>query len=151
MSGSSVPAKRRIFLDSSALFAAVYSASGGSRQILRLGEVEALSLWIGPWVLREVEQVIKRKSPSSLPSFALLLDRSNIKIGPEADEEALKMALSVIDYLPDAQIVAEALMLDVDYFVSFDREHLVGNPKTVDLPFHIGTAGDCLAWCQKSW
>jgi len=34
----------------------------------------------------------------------------------------------------------------VDYFVSFDREHLLGNPQVERLPFPMGTAGDFLAW-----
>jgi len=146
-----VPAKRRVFLDTSALFAAVYSDTGGARLILKLGEAGALSLWIGPWVLKESENVIRRKSPKSLAYFAILLDGANIQIGPEADDDALSEALSVIDYAPDAQVVAEALMLDVDYLVSFDREHLVGNPGLDKLPFLVGTAGDCLAWCRERW
>jgi hypothetical protein len=55
----------------------------------------------------------------------------------------------VIGYLPDAQVVAEALTLGVDYFVSFDREHLVGNPRAGDQPFPIGTAGDFLEWYRE--
>ena len=46
-------------------------------------------------------------------------------------------------------MVAEALALGVDYFVSFDREHLVGNPRVGELPFPIGTAGDFLAWYRE--
>ncbi len=146
-----MPAKRRVFLDTSALFAAVYSDTGGARLILKLGEAGALSLWIGPRVLEESENVIRRKSPKSLAYFAILLDGANIQIGPEADDDALSEALSVIDYAPDAQVVAEALMLDVDYLVSFDRDHLVGNPGLGKLPFLVGTAGDCLAWCRERW
>jgi hypothetical protein len=52
----------------------------------------------------------------------------------------------VITYPPDAQIVAEAIALEVDYFVSFDREHLIGNSEADALPFPMGTAGDFLAW-----
>ena len=141
-----MPAKWRVFLDTSALFAAVHSETGGARLILKLGEAGVLSLWIGPWVLREAESVLKRKSPRSLAYFALLLDRANIQIGPEADEELLKVALSIIDHAPDAQVVAEALTLQVDYLVSFDQEHLIRNPHTESLPFPVGTAGDFLAW-----
>jgi predicted nucleic acid-binding protein len=141
-----VAAKWRVFLDTSALFSAVYSDAGGSRLILKLGEAGILSLWIGPWVLREAENVIKRKSPKSLSYFALLLDRAKVQIGEDADESSLQQTLAIIGYVPDAQVVAEALALNVDYFVSFDREHLVGNPRAEVLPFPIGTAGDFLAW-----
>lgn len=36
-----------------------------------------------------------------------------------------------------------------DCFVSFDREHLVGNPRAGELPFPIGTAGDFLEWYRE--
>jgi len=135
-----------VFLDTSVLFAAVHSETGGARLILKLGEAGAVSLWVGPWILKEAEGVLDRRSPGSKTYFAVLLDRSRVQVGGEADESALHQARAVIDHLPDAQVVAEALTLGADYFVSFDREHLVGNPRVGELPFPIGTAGDFLEW-----
>ncbi len=138
-----------VFLDTSVLFSAVHSETGGARLILKLGEAGAVSLWVGPWVLKEAEGVLGRKSPRSRGYFALLLDRSLVQVGGEPDESALRQAQSVIEYLPDAQVVAEALTVGANYFVSFDREHLVGNPRAGELPFPIGTAGDFLAWYRE--
>ena len=42
----------RVFLDTSVLFAAVHSETGGARLILKLGEAGVVSLWVGPWVLK---------------------------------------------------------------------------------------------------
>jgi len=139
----------RVFLDTSVLFAAAHSETGGARLILKLGEAGAVSLWVGPSVLKEAEGVLDRKSPRSKGYFALLLDRSGVQVGGEPDETTLHQARSLIDYVPDAQVVAEALKLGVDYFVSFDRKHLVENPLAGELPFPIGTAGDFLAWYRK--
>ena len=139
----------RVFLDTSVLFAAAHSEGGGARVILELGEAGAISLWVGPWVLREAEAVLERKSPRSKARFALLLDRAQVQVGQEASPGALGQAQSVIDYLPDAQVVAEAVMIGVDYFVSFDRKHLVGNPRIEELLFPVGTAGDFLAWYRE--
>ncbi len=139
----------KVFLDTSVLFAAVHSDTGGARLILKLGEAGAISLWVGPWVLKEAEGVLNRKSPRSKGYFALLLDRSRVTVGKEANESALHKAKSVIEYLPDAQVVAEALMVEADYFVSFDLKHLVGNPRAGELPFPVGTAGDFLAWYKE--
>lgn len=136
----------RIFLDTSVLFAAAHSMSGGARLILKLGEAGAVSLWIGPWVLREAEAVLSLESPLSKPYFALLLDRAQVQVGPEADAHALQQACRVIDYLPDAQMLAEALTVGVDYLVSLDRKHLVRNARSGELSFPIGTPGDFLAW-----
>ncbi len=142
-------AELKVFLDTSALFAAVHSETGGARLILKLGEAGAISLWVGPWVLKEIEGVIERKSPKSKVYLALLLEQSWIQVGEEPEESILHQARAVIEYLPDAQVVAEALAIGVDYFVSFDRKHLVGNPRTEKLPFPIGMAGDFLAWYRE--
>lgn len=142
-------AELKVFLDTSVLFAAVHSETGGARLILKLGEAGAISLWVGPWVLKEAEEVIGQKSPRSKALFALLLDRARVQVGGKPDESVVQRVCSVIGYLPDAQVVAEALLLGADYFVSFDRKHLVGNPRAGELPFPIGTAGDFLAWYRE--
>lgn len=139
----------RVFLDASALFAAVYSETGGAHLLLQLGEAGVIEPWIGPWVLREIEAVLERKSPNSKPYFALLLDRAQIRVGPEASPEDLNKASSIIDYPPDAQVIAEALTLQVNYFVTFDRKHLLGNPRSAELGFLMGTAGDFLKWWRE--
>lgn len=73
--------------------------------------------------------MLDRRSPAGKGYFALLLDRSRVKVGPEANEEMERQALSVIEHRPYAQVVAEALAAGADYLVSFDRKHLVGNPR----------------------
>ena len=65
----------RVFLDTSVLFASVWSEEGGSRLILKLGEAGAISISVGPWVLREAEAVLQRKAPHLRARLALLLDR----------------------------------------------------------------------------
>jgi predicted nucleic acid-binding protein len=138
-----------VFLDTSVLFAAVWSESGGSRLILKLGEAGAVSVWVGPSVLQEAEAVLKRKSPESGPHMALLLDRAQVQVGPEAGKEALAQALSAVDYLPDAQVLAEAVEIGVNYFVSLDQKHLVGNVRIERLSFPVGTPGDFLGWYRQ--
>jgi len=139
----------RVFLDTSALFAAVLSEKGGSRLILKLGEAGAVQLWVGPRVLQEADAVLARKAVENKALFALLLDRAKVSVGPEPDDTALAQARTVVDYPPDARIVAEALAVDADYLVSLDRKHLVGNPRASELPFPIGTPGDFLAWFRE--
>lgn len=141
--------KIKVFLDASMLFAAVWSETGGARLILKLGEAGAVELWVGPWVLREIDSVLDRKSPESKPYFALLLNRAHIQVGPEADRDAIERAGMAVSYAPDARVLAEALTAGVDYFVSFDRKHLVENPKTRQLPFCLGTAGDFIEWYRS--
>ncbi len=137
-----------VFLDTSALFAAVLSETGGARQLLKLGEAEVITLWVGPTVLAEIDAVLERKSPASKARLALLLDSAGVQVGPEADAATLARAQAVVPYPPDAVIVAEALMAEVTYLVSLDRQHLVGNPRATTLPLILGTPGDCLAWLR---
>ena len=142
-------AEKRVFLDTSVLFAAVWPAEGGARLILKLGEAGAISLWVGPWVLREADAVLRHKSEGSRPHLVLLLDRARVQVGPEAGTEAVAHALAVVDYMPDAQVVAEALELGVDFLVSLDRKHLLGNPRAADLPFAVGAPGEFLEWARR--
>ena len=142
-------AEPRVFLDTSVLFAAVLSETGGSRLILKLGEAGAVHLWVGPRVLQEAEAVLARKATESKGAFALLLDRAKVSVGAEPDDTALARARAVVDYPPDAHIVAEALAADAVYLVSLDRKHLVGNLRASELPFPIGTSGDLLAWFRE--
>jgi predicted nucleic acid-binding protein len=142
---------RRVFLDTSVLLAAVWSATGGSRQLLKLGEASAIALWVGPTVLAEMDAVLTRKSPGSRPGLAVLLDRSGVQIGPSASPQAQAQARRLVSYDPDADIVAEALAADADFLVSLDRQHLVGPLQDADLPFRVGTSGDCLAWLRAQW
>jgi predicted nucleic acid-binding protein len=139
----------RVFLDTSVLFAAVLSATGGSRLILRLAEAGVVRLWVGEWVLQEADGVLARKAPESKALFALLLDRAGVKVGPAPDASARKQAGMVVDYEPDARVLAEALAAGVDYFVTLDCQHLLDTLGGTDLPFSVGTPGDFLAWLRE--
>ena len=138
-----------VFLDTSVIFAAVLSETGGARLILKLGEGGSVQLWVGPRVLEEADAVLARKAAASRRFLALLLDRAKVSVGPEPVDTTLTQASTVVDYPPDARIVAEALAAEVDYLVSLDRKHLVGNPRASELPFLIGTPGDFLAWFRE--
>jgi predicted nucleic acid-binding protein len=77
-----MPDKVRVFLDTSALFAGVWSALGGARMILKLGEAGVIQLLISPHVLTEVEGALRRKAPEILDLLRLLLSRSQVEIVP---------------------------------------------------------------------
>ena len=141
-----MPPDTRVFLDTVALFAAVLSETGGSRLILRLGEAGAVQLLVGARVLQEAEGVLARKAPQRKGRFALLLDRANVAVGPAPGRDALARANAVVDYAPDAYVMAEAIAAASDYLVSLDHQHLAGNPGAESLPFPVGTPGDFLAW-----
>lgn len=137
----------KVFLDTSVIFAAVFSPEGGARMVLRLGESGLIHLWIGRQVLRECESVIRRKAAHTLPDLALLLDVANVQIGPEADEASLTRARRLVAYPPDALVLAEAIQVWPDWFLTHDHQHFLNISR--DMPFLIGTPGDFLTWFKE--
>lgn len=138
----------RLFLDTSVVFAAVLSDSGGSRLLFKLGEAGACQLLAGPRVLAEADAVVQRKAPTYRPTLALLLDRASIEVGsaPALDDTAF--AFSLVDYEPDAHVLSEAIAAQADFFVTLDRKHFIDRPGLDALPFPVGTPGDCLGWLR---
>jgi predicted nucleic acid-binding protein len=55
-----------VFLDTRALFAGIWSSTGGSRMILKLGEAEAIQLLASAQVLQEIENALREKAPGTL-------------------------------------------------------------------------------------
>jgi predicted nucleic acid-binding protein len=139
-----MPRSPRIFLDTSVIFAAVLSTIGGARQVFRLGEAGVLQLIVGPNVLRECEDVVRRKAPETLPLLAILLERGKIEIAQEHTQEQLANARTLVSYDPDAYVLAEAIGSRPDWFITHDKTHFLENKPAANLNFQIGTPGDLL-------
>jgi predicted nucleic acid-binding protein len=137
----------RVFLDTSALFAAIWSADGGARAILELAEARAIHLLVSPQVLAEIEEAVRRKLPGMLGTLALLLDHTGVTVLPVPSEQVVAAHMALTGHAGDAHVVAAARCGQVDYFVSLDRKHFLDNTALrAALPFPIGTPGDFLAW-----
>jgi len=134
----------RVFLDTSVLFAAVLSPGGGARKLMLLSEAGFIDLAAGPAVLAECDKVIRRKTADSLPLFARLLESARIEICTSPTRSQLKTARSLVHYLPDARVLAEALRARPDWFVTHDKVHFLKKQLDFDLPFTVGTPGDFL-------
>ena len=140
----------RIFLDTSAIFGGIWSARGGSRMLLRLGEAGAISLLTSGLALIELERALREKAPDSLGALALLLDRADITIVESPSEEHLPPVRTLVDHPGDAFILAAALGQEPDFFVTLDQKHFLGNPQLfATIPFQIGTPGECVEWIRR--
>jgi predicted nucleic acid-binding protein len=139
-----MPKSRSIFLDTSVVFAAVLSPTGGARKLFQLGEAGILKLIIGPGVLRECDEVVRRKAPATLPVLAQLLDIGRVEITQAASPISMEMALSIVEYEPDARVLAEAISARPDWLITHDKEHFLKERQNTSLAFHIGTPGDLL-------
>jgi predicted nucleic acid-binding protein len=69
-----------LFMDSSALFAGVISASGAARALLLLAETERITLTISEQVVTETERAIARKIPAALNNLRQTILTSKVEI-----------------------------------------------------------------------
>ena len=144
---SSTQARPRVFLDTSALFAGIWSPQGGARMILKLAEAGALQIVLGRQVLDEIDSVLRRKAPHLLPGLAILLDRCRVEVAIKPALETVEDCHRLVSHPGDALVLAEAWSAGVDYMVTLDREHFLGAPGLADqVPFSLGTPGDFLLW-----
>ncbi len=144
--------KPRVFLDSSALIAAILSPreDSASRQLLRLGEAGVVNLRVSREVLRDTEYLIRRRNPALLPLLALLLDQSNIKVVSDAHKETVEQCLEMTGYLPDARVLAAAVECGADIFATYDTEHFLQNPLIGPLRtrLRVMNAHQAVEWCH---
>ena len=135
---------QRIFLDTSVIFAAVLSETGESRKIFRLGEAGVLQLIVGSNVLRECEDVIRRKVPASLPKLAFLLELGMVEITTQSPDAFIEQATAIVAYKPDAYVLDEAMGAKPDWFITHDKTHFLSVNTGSNLAFRIGTPGDLI-------
>lgn len=145
-----MPIERQIFLDTSALFAGIWSATGGTRMLFKLGEAGAVKLLISSHVSIEIDGVIRRKSPTHFATFTHLLEQSQVAIVDDPPSDLIERCTLLTAYAADGIVLAAAWNSHVDFFVTLDREHFLANQLLQsETPFPVGTPGDCLAWYRS--
>lgn len=144
--------KPDVFLDTSALFAGLWSDSGGARQILKLAEVGLITLTVSPQVLLEIENNLRRKAPDMLGKLVVLLDRVGLVLTKAAPKFRYEAALKLTGHAGDARVLADAWESGAEFFVTLDRQHFLENESLRSaLPFPLGTPGDFLLWYRKNY
>lgn len=145
-------ANARLFLDTSALFAGLWSETGGARALLQLGEAGWVELCVSREVLGELERTLRRKAPELMGTMALILDRARVVVWPSPPPKTVARAERWTRHAGDAHIVAAALEARVEYLVTLDQAHLLDNEALEkNLPFPVGTPGSALAWLRDRW
>lgn len=140
----------RLFLDSSVLFAAIFSATGGARELLRLSSEGLLHLLVSQDVLAESEQNLRAKAPNRLADLVGALALAGVEITDPPDVTTVQQCQRLVNYPNDAVVLAAAVAAGVDYFVTLDRQHFLDNAALrAAVPFPLGTPGDCLAWFRE--
>lgn len=106
---------------------------------------------LGPHILKETEDVVRRKMPSSLPELARLLSVGRVEVQESAGMEHLEEARQLVSYRPDARVLAEAIAIRPDWFIMHDKEHFLRDENLKkNLPFQIGNPGDFLQAMKRA-
>ena len=112
---------KKVFLDSSVLFTAVNSPTGGSAKLFTL---QKILLTTSPYVLTEVERNIRKKLfKHHLERFFMLVAKLEI-IEQKPDIKLIEKAKKAI-VEKDAVILAEAKQAKADFLVTLDRNHFL--------------------------
>ncbi len=122
--------KPRIFIDSSVLFSAAYSAKGHSRDLLLMGASGEVTIIISQFVMREtIRNLLGLKSPP-LNELEQIVQNASIEL-VDATKQAVLDAAKLIT-LKDAPIIAAAKFAKVNMLVSMDKKHILNRPELED-------------------
>ena len=119
---------RKVFLDTSVLFAAVYSERGAARDLIRLAVLQKVTLYISGLVVEETERNLEKKAPQKLGAYHELMKAVAFTIVPDPSKEEV-LAAYAYTVLKDAPIIAAAIVVQPDYFVTYDRKDLLDKPE----------------------
>src|ERR687895_2462143 len=109
---------RRIFLDSSVLYAAAFSPTGPARRLILNGIEGSITLATSDLVLEETKRNLTKNAPLALPYFTILADLFSPFITNPTKSEIRKAAQVV--HLKDAPIVVAAAKGKAAYLASHD-------------------------------
>jgi len=138
----------RAFIDASVIYAAIISATGGARVLLKRHIANEIQLVVSAYVLAETVHNLESKSPDKAGAVQLLVDLLAFEV-ITVDSETVKQVAEYTE-LKDAPVVAAAIVGQCDYLLTFDRKHLLGKPQIEENSgIKIRTPGDLLQMLQN--
>jgi predicted nucleic acid-binding protein len=126
---------RRVFLDSSVLYAAVFSATGPARRLILKGIEGSVALAISDLVLEETKRNLTKNAPLALPYFTIIAELLSPQAVRPTKAEVIKAAQIV--HLKDAPIVAAAAKGKADYLATHDVKHLLTHATVIERAYGI--------------
>ncbi len=120
---------RRIFLDSSVLYAAAFSATGPAWRLILKGFAGSIALSISDLVLEETKRNLTKNAPLTPPYFTIIADLLSPQTTCPAKAEIFKAAQIV--HLKDAPIVAAAAKANAEYLARHDVKHLLKQAQAI--------------------
>jgi hypothetical protein len=88
---------------------------------------------------------------SSLPELARLLSTGRVEVRESVGMEHLEEARRLVSYRPEARVLAKAMAIRPDWFITHDKVHFLRDENLKqNLPFQIGTPGDLLQYLKRT-
>ena len=140
---------KRIFIDSSVLFSALYSDRGHSSDLLKMAVRKEIVLVLNDVVLEESRRNLARYGQELVAYFDLIVESIPYEVVELTQEEIIEAARRVV--LKDAPILAAARKAKADLLVSLDKKHLLGKPELAAFAgVEIVTPLEAIAYLRKS-
>ena len=115
----------RLFFDANIYIAALASPLGPSGRLLTLGLKKKFKIITTKFLLLEVERNLQKKLPEALSYFYQDVTLIDFELITEIKQELIKRYDKVINYQPDALVVAAAFQSQANYLVTLDKKHLL--------------------------
>jgi predicted nucleic acid-binding protein len=127
--------QRSVFLDSSVLYAAAFSATGPARRLLLKGFAGHITLSLSDLVLEETKRNLAKNAPAALPAFTIIADLLLSAVTNPTKADVLKAAQIV--HLKDAPIVAAAAKGKAHYLATHDVKHLLSHAQAIERAYGV--------------
>ena len=144
-----------LFLDTALIVSALLAKDSGASPgygLFKMGEASLVSLDTSEDVLREAEGVLQAVLEEEAGRVKVIIAENlaigNVAIVPPPSDTAVRKCFLMTGYAPDAKVLAAAIERGCEVFVTYDRQHLLNNPKIgpPNTRIVVTTGGEAKAW-----
>ena len=138
----------RIFFDTSAYIAGLYSTEGAARELLKLAEAEAISLVVSEEVITEIDRVMTRKFPDLIQESRRIWKELKPEVVSNPSASDVRPFLEKLDK-GDAAILCAAHSAKVSAFVTWNTRDFMAHDVKLLVDFPIVIPADALKLFRK--
>lgn len=113
----------KVFFDTSVLFSAIYSSSGGSAKLVLLVKQKCIGGITTQTIINELEENVGKIRRFGKKDISQFVFKNNILVREEIKLEEIKPYTSIVEE-KDAHVVAGAIITNCDYLLTLDKKHL---------------------------